>query len=103
MKSHIKTCHHVLSVDFGWLSRPNNLVHLREKLHQWIHSVFDSKTPIQQMRAILELDKPVMNPEVYRTISNTLKRFEWIIEVEVYEPDCIDADRFIHRLNNPHY
>lgn len=97
MKHHVRTSHHLLSQDFWGTGRPNNLVLLREKFHQSLHCVFDSKTPIQQIRAILELDKQVMNPRVYEVLSNTLKRFEWLIEVSAYEPDCIDKNRFYSR------
>lgn len=39
-----------------------------------------------------------MKPEVYKAISETLRRFEGIIEYQSYEEDCIDPDKFIRRL-----
>lgn len=98
MKNKIYTSHHLLTQDFGGLSRPNNLVLLRDSVHKWIHSVFSSDTPIQRIRRLIETDKTVMKPEVYQAINETLRKFEWIIEYSVYEEDCIDPDKFIRRL-----
>jgi hypothetical protein len=39
-----------------------------------------------------------MRPEAYLAISDTLKRFEGVMEVEVYEPKSIYQDVFLNRL-----
>ncbi len=98
MKNKIYTTHHLLPQDFWWNWRPNNLVLLRDSVHKWLHSVFSSDTPIQRIRRLIETDKTVMKPEVYKAISETLRRFEGIIEYQSYEEDCIDPDKFIRRL-----
>lgn len=63
-----------------------------------MHTIFQDDTPIQRQRRLLEADKSSMLPDVYLALSNTLKRFEWLIELEVYEPDCFNADKFFTRL-----
>ena len=40
-----------------------------------------------------------MRPEAYLAISEVLKKFEWVMEVEVYEPKSIHTDTFLQRLN----
>lgn len=47
---------------------------------------------------MIEVDKTVMNPWVYLEISNILRKFEWIIEYQSYEPDCFNIDKFMKRL-----
>lgn len=95
----IMTQHHILPESFWWLSKPNNLVMLRESIHRWIHSVFQDDTPIQRIRRLIETDKRVMRPDVYHTINNTLKQFEWLLEYKSYEQDCFNIDSFMIRLN----
>ena len=93
------TQHHILCQSFWGNSHTNNLVWLRENIHQAIHTIFQDDTPIMRLRRLLETDKRVMIPSVYLTISNTLKRFEWIVEPTSYEEWCIDIDRFYKRLS----
>lgn len=71
---------------------------LRENTHQAIHTVFGDDTPIQRLRRSLEADKPALHPDIYTAINRTLQRFEGAMEVEVYEPDVIDKDTFLHKL-----
>lgn len=98
--NHVLTCHHLLSQANWGTNKPNNLIMLRENFHRWIHSVFDAQTPIQQQRSLLELNKRVMSPDVYWALSNTLKQYEGLIELNCYEPWCIDEDKFIKRFYN---
>ena len=41
-----------------------------------------------------------MKPEVYLAISDALKKFEWILEYQIYEPDCINVDKFLRTHKN---
>ena len=100
MKHHSPiTIHHILPSSFGWHSRPNNLIHLKENVHRAVHTIFQDDTPIMRLRRMIETDKRVLNPEVYLAISNTIKQFEWIVEPQVYEKDCIDYDKFVTRYH----
>lgn len=76
MKYQPITIHHRLPESWGGNLRPNNAMPLREKLHQALHTVYSNDTPIQRIRRSLEADKPVLRPDIYRALSNTLKRFE---------------------------
>ena len=92
------TIHHKLPESFGWNLRPNNTINLRENIHRSLHTIFQNDTPIQRLRRLLEVDKTVMRPEVYLALSDTLKKFEWIIEYQSYESDCINVDKFMKQL-----
>lgn len=92
------TVHHKLPESFGWNLRPNNTIQLRQNVHRAVHQIFEDDTPIQRLRRLLEVDKTVMNPWVYLEISNVLRKFEWIIEYQSYEPDCFNVDQFMKRL-----
>jgi hypothetical protein len=99
MERHIPlTRHHLLPDCWGGTWHPNNIVNLREDIHRSFHQIFQADTPIQQLRRNLEVNKKTMRPEVYLAISDTLKRFEGIMEVEVYEPKSIYPDMFLQRL-----
>lgn len=74
-------------------------MNLKENYHRALHTIYQDDTPIQRIRRTLEADKTAMRPDIYLALSNTLKRFEWLIELEVYEPDCFNADKFFTRLN----
>jgi hypothetical protein len=90
------TIHHRLPSSWGGNLQPNNAMRLRENLHRALHTIFQDDTPIQRLRTSLEADKTVMIPEVYKVISDVLRRFERR-EIEVYEPDCFNADKFLTR------
>lgn len=92
------TVHHKIPESFGGNLRPNNTVNLKENVHRALHTLYQDDTPIQRIRRTLEVDKTALRPDIYLALSNTLKRFEWIIELEVYEPDCFNADKFFTRL-----
>lgn len=94
----IITVHHKLPESFWWNLRPNNTVNLRQNIHRSLHTIFENDTPIQRIRRLIEVDKTVMRPEVYQAINETLKRFEWLIEYQSYEPDCINIDKFMKQL-----
>ena len=96
MNKHPITKHHILCESWGWYLRPNNVLLLRENVHRAVHTLFSDNTPIQRLRTSLEADKTVMIPEVYKVISDTLRRFERR-EIEIYEPDCFNADKFLTR------
>lgn len=98
MKNKVVTQHHKLPQSFWGYGKPNNLILLRDSVHRWIHSVFQDDTPIQRIRRLIETDKTVMRPDVYQAINETLRRFEWIIEYESYEPDCFSIDTFMQRI-----
>lgn len=92
------TVHHKLPESFWGNLRPNNTVQLKQNIHRALHTIFQDDTPIQRIRRSLEVDKTVLQPDVYLAISDTLKRFEGLIEVDTYEIDCINRDKFIKRL-----
>lgn len=95
MKHHSPiTIHHRLPQSWGGNLRPNNAMNLKENVHRAVHTVFQDDTPIQRIRRMLESDKPVMQPDVYRAISTTLQRFEGKIEIQSYEKDCFNIDKF---------
>lgn len=73
-------------------------MNLRENVHRAVHTIFQDETPVQRLRTLLEADKPVMRPNIYLEISNVLKKFEWLIEMWVYEPDCFNEDTFYSRF-----
>ena len=75
-------------------------MHLKENVHRAVHTLFQDETPIQRLRRLIEADKPVMRPEVYQEISNAIKKFEWIIEIWVYEPDCFNEDKFYNKFHS---
>ena len=95
---HPMTIHHRIPSSWGGNLRPNNAMNLKENYHRALHTIYQDDTPIQRIRRTLEADKSVMRPDIYLALSNTLKRFEWLIELEVYEPDCFNADKFFTRL-----
>jgi len=92
------TIHHKLPESYGWNLRPNNTIQLKQNVHRALHTLFADDTPIQRIRRSLEVDKTVLRPDIYLALSNTLKRFEWLIELESYEPDCFNADKFYRKL-----
>lgn len=95
---HPLTVHHLLPQAWGWNLRPNNTVRLKENVHRAVHTLFSDATPIQRLRTALEVDKTVLQPDVYQEINNILKRFEGLIEVDTYEIDCFNRDKFMRRL-----
>ena len=92
------TRHHKLPESWGWYLKPNNTALLKENVHRAVHTIFQDDTPIQRLRRAIEADKTVLQPDVYREISNILKRFEGLIEVDTYEIDCFNRDKFMRRL-----
>lgn len=92
------TVHHKLPQSWGWNLQRNNTVILKENVHRALHTLFQDDTPIQRIRRALEADKTVLQPEIYLALSNTLKRFEWVIELDIYEPNCFNRDQFVRRL-----
>ena len=93
------TVHHRLPESWGWILRPNNSMRLKENVHRAVHTIFQDDTPIQRQRRMLEGDKPVMLPHVYKAISDTLSRFEWVMEYNHYEPDCFHLDKFMKHFS----
>lgn len=93
------TQHHIVCQAWGWRTVPNNIVWLRQNIHQAVHTVFQDDTPIQRLRRILESDKISLSPATYLAISNTLKRYEWVIELSAYEDGVVNVDQFYRRLN----
>lgn len=91
------TIHHRLPESWWGNLQPNNALHLRQNVHRALHIVFENATPIQRIRRSLEADKPVLSPDIYLALSNTLKRFEWIQEIESYDPKCFNSDKFIRQ------
>lgn len=75
---------------------------LRENTHRALHTVFADSTPLQRIRRTLEADKPVLLPWVYKAISDTLRRFEKQ-EIDVYEKDCFNSDKFLKKQKNELY
>lgn len=57
----------------------------------------DDKTPIQQQRRLLELNKSVLHPDVYVALDSTLKKFEWVMEINAYNPLLFDSDKFLKK------
>lgn len=92
------TSHHLLPRSWWWNLQPNNVAHLKENVHRAVHTLFSDATPIQRLRTALEVDKTVLQPDVYQEISNILKRFEGLIEVDTYEIKCFNRDKFMRRL-----
>lgn len=93
---HPITIHHRLPSAWGWNLRPNNAMKLRENVHRALHTLFEDDTPIQRLRRSLEADKTVLIPEVYKQISDILRRFERR-EIEIYEQDCFNSDKFLKK------
>lgn len=93
----IITIHHRLPDSWGWNLRPNNAMKLRQNVHRALHTVFQDDTPIQRLRRSLEADKPVILPSAYMLIHDSLRRLEEL-EIEIYEPDCFNSDKFLHKL-----
>lgn len=91
------TIHHRVPESWGGNLRPNNAMNLRQNIHRSLHTIFQDATPIQRIRKVLEADKPVMQPEVYLAISNVLKTFEGKPEIQSYEKDCFNIDKFLQR------
>lgn len=94
------TAHHKLCQTWWGNSLPQNIVMLREKVHQAVHTVFQDDTPVQRIRRTIEADK-LTYPDVYDAVDNVLKRFEWVMnEVRVYDPRILDSDKFIKKYAN---
>lgn len=96
MKDKIYTRHHIIANAAWWTSNPSNIVLLRDSVHRWIHSVFWASTPVQQIRKLVELDRPVIKHHFYAELNrilNILEREEYC----VYEPDCFNLEKFKDR------
>ena len=94
---HAVTIHHKLSQSWWGNSLPQNLVNLRDNVHVALHTLMDDKTPIQQQRRLLELNKSVLHPDVYVALDSTLKKFEWVMEINAYNPLLFDSDKFLKK------
>lgn len=90
----VTSVHHKLPSSFGWYRHPENLVRLQDHIHQSIHIIFLNDTPIKRIRRLIEADKSTMRPEVYNAISDVLKQFEGIIEIEAYKPYLFNHNKF---------
>lgn len=97
MKHHIITVHHKIPHAFWGNLKPDNAIHLRENIHRSIHTIFQDDTPIQRIRRLLEVDKSTMHPEVYQVLHETLRKYEWILEHDVYRPELFNSDKFLQR------
>lgn len=96
--NNVITVHHILPHAWWGNLEKNNAMKLAENVHRAVHTVFQDDTPIQRQRRLLEWDKTALLPEVYLVLSNTLQRFEWIMEMWCYEPNCYNPDKFYKRL-----
>ncbi len=96
--NNIITVHHRLPHAWWGNLEKNNAMKLAENVHRAVHTVFQDDTPIQRQRRLLEWDKTVLKPEIYQALSDTLAKFEWILEMECYETTCYNPDKFYKRL-----
>ena len=94
-RQHVMTVHHKLTQAFWWNSMPQNIVMLRENVHQALHTIFGQDTPIQRLRRLIEVDKTTLHPDVYKEIDKVLARYEWAMEIQIYDPRIFNSDKFL--------
>lgn len=93
------TSHHLIPKSMAGNGRPNNIILLNETVHRACHTLYANRTPIGRIRSSIETDKKVIKPHFYAEINRILTILERE-EVEIYENDCFDKDRFIDIIKN---
>ena len=75
--------HHIVPKSRNWnvfsTSDPTNILMMDERVHANIHRLFENKTPQEQFRLLLSINKQVINPQttkdLYEILSEDVDEF----------------------------
>jgi len=90
----METKHHVIAKSRGGSYDKDNMFLVERIPHDHIHSLFGNNLPLEIIRSILSRYQRTLDPQVHREISETLRRFEFIMEA--YNKNCYNS----HVLKN---
>jgi len=87
------TKHHLISRSNWWTDHPDNIRNLRENTHRALHQLLSDKTPVQQLRRMLELNRNVFVPHIYNRMSRLLYEIEQN-EISAYKKSLFNPNKF---------
>lgn len=82
---HAVTRHHLIAKSKGWSNHYNNLIRLKEPVHQAIHTLFWNELPHQQIGKILDINENALNRDFVLDIEEFLQ--DRTVE-EIYNKKC---------------
>mgnify|MGYP007132408273 CR=1 FL=1 len=91
--------HHLIAQFHGWLWYPENIVRINNHVHQAFHVVFSHETPVEQFQHILDLNQRALSPAIIQEMQSVLDRYSWIMELNAYNPQCVNVSKFIYSKN----
>ena len=71
-KHNLRTTHHIVPRHEGWTSEDDNLLRLKEKPHQALHILHETRLVAEQLLHTIELNEKAMRPEVVKWLVETI-------------------------------
>ena len=67
-RNNIRTTHHIVARHEGWTNDEDNLLRIKERPHQAIHILYETKLIAEQLIHTVELSEKAMRPEVVKKL-----------------------------------